>query len=212
MLSLTRVLVSSLVWEVRSHLKACVPSPIMYVLCAPGKNSGACCHFLFQGILTQGSNPCLWCLLHILHSRRILSQLGFMCPQPHPPTPKMNFTQMESASQKGACCRTTDWRSVTEELSIMDPKVKIFNRERVTNDNPQEEKVYTASATRIDYPSNSVNENWSSLLNSDFSFQTKLRSPLLFSIMFFFFVGLPYGFFFFNSSLVPNCNNSTISE
>ena len=85
MLSLTRVLVPSLVWEVRSHLKACVPSPIMYVLCAPGKNSGACCHFLFQGILTQGSNPCLWCLLHILHSRRILSQLGFMCPQPHPP-------------------------------------------------------------------------------------------------------------------------------
>ena len=197
MLSLTRVLVSSLVWEVRSHLKACVPSPIMYVLCAPGKNSGACCHFLFQGILTQGSNPCLWCLLHILHSRRILSQLGFMCPQPHPPTPKMNFTQMESASQKGACCRTTDWRSVTEELSITDPKGKIFNKERVTNDNPQEEKVYTASPTRLDYPSNSVNENWSSLLNSDFFFQTNLPSPLLFSIKFFFFVGLPYGFFFF---------------
>ena len=120
-----------------------------------------------------------------------------MCPQPHPPTPKMNFTQMESASQKGACCRTTDWRSVTEELSIMDPKGKIFNKERVTNDNAQEEKVYTASATRIDYPSNSVNENWSSLLNSDFFFQTNLPSPLLFSIMFFFFVGLPYGFFFF---------------
>ena len=98
------------------------------------------------------------------------------------------------ASQKGACCRTTDWRSVTEELPITDPKGKIFNRERVTNDNPQEEKVYTASPTRIDHPSNSVNENWSSLLNSDFSFQTNLPSPLLFSIMFFFFVGLPHGF------------------
>lgn len=145
--------------------------------------------------------------------RRILSQLGFMCPQPHPPTPKMNFTQMESASQKGACCRTADWRSVTEELSITDPKGKIFNKERVSNDNAQEEKVYTASPTRIDYPSNSVNENWSSLLNSDFFFQTNLPSPLLFSIMFFFFVGLPYGFFFFfYSSLVPNCNNSTIPE
>lgn len=104
---------------------------------------------------------------------------------------------MESASQKGACCRTADWRSVTEELSITDPKGKIFNKERVTNDNAQEEKVYTASPTRIDYPSNSVNENWSSLLNSDFFFQTNLSSPLLFSIMFFFFVGLPYGFFFF---------------
>lgn len=31
----------------------------------PGKNTGACCHFLLQGIfLTQGSNPSL---LHVLH-------------------------------------------------------------------------------------------------------------------------------------------------
>ena len=31
----------------------------------PGKNTGAGCHFLLQGIIpTQGSNPCLLCLLH----------------------------------------------------------------------------------------------------------------------------------------------------
>ena len=31
----------------------------------PGKNTGAGCHFLLQGIFpTQGSNPCLLCLLH----------------------------------------------------------------------------------------------------------------------------------------------------
>ena len=30
-----------------------------------GKNTGEGCHFLLQGIfLTQGSNPCLFCLLH----------------------------------------------------------------------------------------------------------------------------------------------------
>ena len=32
---------------------------------SPGKNIGVGCHFLLQGIfLTQGSNPCLLCLLH----------------------------------------------------------------------------------------------------------------------------------------------------
>ena len=31
----------------------------------PGKNTGVVCHFIFQGIFpTQGSNPCLLCLLH----------------------------------------------------------------------------------------------------------------------------------------------------
>ena len=31
----------------------------------PGKNTGLGCHFLLQGIVpTQGSNPCLYCLLH----------------------------------------------------------------------------------------------------------------------------------------------------
>ena len=85
--SLTRVLVPSLVWKVRSHLKACVPSPIMYVLCAPGKNSGACCHFLFQGILTQGSNPPLWCLLHIQHWQADSEPTGFrVSPTPAPST------------------------------------------------------------------------------------------------------------------------------
>ena len=32
---------------------------------SPGKNTGVGCHDLLQGIfLTQGSNPCLFCLLH----------------------------------------------------------------------------------------------------------------------------------------------------
>ena len=32
---------------------------------SPGKDTGVGCHFLLQGIfLTQGSNPCLLCLLH----------------------------------------------------------------------------------------------------------------------------------------------------
>ena len=32
---------------------------------SPGKNTGVACHALLQGIfLTQGSNPCLLCLLH----------------------------------------------------------------------------------------------------------------------------------------------------
>ena len=211
MLSLTRVPVPSLVWEVRSHLKACVPSPIMYVLCAPGKNSGACCHFLFQGILIQGSNPCFWCLLHILHWQADSEPTGFhVSPTPSPHTQNELHSNGVSKPEGGLL---QNYRLEVSYGRIVNyrPQGENFNKERVTNDNPQEEEVYTASPTRTDYPSNSVNENWSSLLNSDFSFQTKLPSPLLFSIMFFFFVGLPYGFFFFfNSSLVPNCNNSTI--
>ena len=32
---------------------------------SPGKNAGVGCHFLLQGFFpTQGSNPCLLCLLH----------------------------------------------------------------------------------------------------------------------------------------------------
>jgi len=45
----------------------CGPLPTR-VLCpwdSPGKNTGVGCHALLQGIfLTQGSNPCLSCLLH----------------------------------------------------------------------------------------------------------------------------------------------------
>ena len=56
------------------------------LLCAwdiPGKNTGACCHFLLQGIcLTQGSNPCLLCLLHcrlvLYHWRHLGSPLRHM--------------------------------------------------------------------------------------------------------------------------------------
>ena len=44
------------------------PPPAPRLLCPwnfPGKNTGVACHFLIQGIfLTQGPNPCLFCLLH----------------------------------------------------------------------------------------------------------------------------------------------------
>ena len=41
------------------------------------KNTGVGCHFLLQGIfLTQGSNPCLWHLLHWQANSLPLSHLG----------------------------------------------------------------------------------------------------------------------------------------
>ena len=44
---------------------------------SPGKNTGVACHFLFQGIVpTQGSNPCLLCLLHCRQILYPLSHLG----------------------------------------------------------------------------------------------------------------------------------------
>ena len=43
----------------------------------PGKNIGVSCHFLIQGIFpTQGSNPCLLCLLHWQADSLPLSHLG----------------------------------------------------------------------------------------------------------------------------------------
>ena len=43
----------------------------------PGKNTGAGCHFLLQGIFpTQGSNPCLSCLLHWQVDSLPLAPLG----------------------------------------------------------------------------------------------------------------------------------------
>ena len=46
------------------------PTRLLCPWISPGKNTGAGCHFLLQGIfLTQGSNPYLW---HLLHSRRII--------------------------------------------------------------------------------------------------------------------------------------------
>ena len=42
-----------------------------------GKNTGVGCHFLLQGIFpTQGSNPCLLCLLHWQADSLPLSHLG----------------------------------------------------------------------------------------------------------------------------------------
>ena len=53
-----------------SHVRLCEPMKPARLLCPwnfPSKNTGVCCHALFQGIFpTQGSNPCL------LHCRRIL--------------------------------------------------------------------------------------------------------------------------------------------
>ena len=44
---------------------------------SPGKNTGVGCHFLLQGIFpTQGSNPCLLCLLHCREILYPLSHLG----------------------------------------------------------------------------------------------------------------------------------------
>ena len=41
---------------------------------APGKNTGVFCHFLLQGIFpTEGSNPCLPCLLQRRHNLYLLS-------------------------------------------------------------------------------------------------------------------------------------------
>ena len=129
--------------------------------------------------------------------RRILSQLGFMCPQPHPPHTQNELHSNGVSKPEGGLLQNYRLEVSYGRIVNYRPQGENFNKERVTNDNPQEEEVYTASPTRTDYPSNSVNENWSSLLNSDFFFQTNLPSPLLFSIKFFFFIGLPYGFFFF---------------
>ena len=44
-------------WTVAHHGTVALLCPWNF----SGKNTGACCHFLFQGIFpTRGSNPCLW--------------------------------------------------------------------------------------------------------------------------------------------------------
>ena len=41
------------------------PARLLWPWDSPGKNTGAGCHFLIQGLFPdQGSNPCLLCLLH----------------------------------------------------------------------------------------------------------------------------------------------------
>ena len=50
---------------------------LLYPRDSPGKNTGAGCHFLFQGIFpTQGSNLCLLCLLHWQENSLPLHHLG----------------------------------------------------------------------------------------------------------------------------------------
>ena len=47
----------------------------------PGKNTGVDCHFLLQGIfLTQGSNPCLLCLLYWQADSLLLAPPGKTMP------------------------------------------------------------------------------------------------------------------------------------
>ena len=42
-----------------------LPARLLCPWNSPGKNTGVGCRFLLQGIFqTQGSNLCLWCLLH----------------------------------------------------------------------------------------------------------------------------------------------------
>ena len=44
------------------------PSRLLWLWNFPGKNIGVSCYFLLQGIFpTQGSYPCLWCLLNCRH-------------------------------------------------------------------------------------------------------------------------------------------------
>ena len=53
------------------------PAWLLCPLNSPGKNTAAVCHFLLQGIfLTQGSNPCLLCLLHWQAGSLPLRHLG----------------------------------------------------------------------------------------------------------------------------------------
>ena len=47
------------------HFHGLQPASLLYPQNFPGKNTGAGCHFLLQGLFpTQGSNPHLWYLLH----------------------------------------------------------------------------------------------------------------------------------------------------
>ena len=53
------------------------PSRFLCPWDSPGKNTGAGCHFLLQGIfLIQASNPCLLCLLHLQAGSLPLCHLG----------------------------------------------------------------------------------------------------------------------------------------
>jgi len=68
---------------------------------------------------------------------------------------------MALAGQKEELSCSTTGVPLQEELSITDPKEKVFNK-GVISDSPQQEKVYVASLRRTDYPNNSVNEKESS--------------------------------------------------
>ena len=55
----------------------CSPTRLLSPWDFPGKNTIVGCHFLLQGIFaTQGSNPCLLCLLHCLADSLPLYHLG----------------------------------------------------------------------------------------------------------------------------------------
>ena len=65
---------------------------------SPGKNTG--CHFLLHEIFsTQGSNPCLLCLLHWQADSSPLSHLGSPPMSSLPPTQKCSPTENHSLFQ-----------------------------------------------------------------------------------------------------------------
>ena len=73
---------------------------------------------------------------------------------------KGNFTQMESASQKEELSHSTTGDQLWE-LTITNPREKIFNR-RYSSESPQQEKVCLTSPRRTqEYPSNPAKEKGS---------------------------------------------------
>ena len=84
------------------------PSRLLYPQDFPGKNTGVGYHFLLKGIfLSQGSNPCLLCLLHWqtgslpLHHLLLLSRFSRVRPCVTPETaayqapPSLGFCRQE---------------------------------------------------------------------------------------------------------------------
>ena len=92
---------------------------------------------------------------------------------------------MESAGQKEELSHSTTGDQLWE-LTITNPKEKIFNR-RFSSESPQQEKVYLTSPRRTQvYPSNPAKEKGHylelSLFSNALSFKTILPNLLLFSI------------------------------
>ena len=94
---------------------------------SPDKNTIVGCHFLLQGIfLTQGSNPCLLCLLHCRQILYHLSHQGRLNKQYLPPKIFPNlickceldtpFPMRREAEMLGAFC--SSWLPFTEQAEM----------------------------------------------------------------------------------------------